>query len=254
MAKKASALRERYIWRFVGRIIVLIISALILFLKSDQFDVLDGFSFFKKFSVFHLLWIIWITDMVLQLIPARKIIPIGSQKHLRAHFVRVKEKINKDALKNYILNTTRSAYRVMILWCVLLGAIACLFYTGILAKPIMLMISILFYVFDLVCVLIWCPFRLMMGNKCCTTCRIFNWDHFMMFSPVVFIGGFYAVSLFAMSLVVFFVWEICVFLYPERFWEGSNSALKCSECTDKLCTQYCQKLRKKSAIIEDKSE
>ena len=25
---------------------------------------------------------------------------------------------------------------------------------------------------------------------------------------------------------------------------NSNAALKCSECTDKLCTQYCQKLRK----------
>ena len=33
-------------------------------------------------------------------------------------------------------------------------------------------------------------------------------------------------------------------MYPERFWDKSNAALKCSECTDKLCTQYCQKLRK----------
>ena len=37
----------------------------------------------------------------------------------------------------------------------------------------------------------------------------------------------------------------CVLIYPERFWEKSNAALKCAECTDKLCTQYCQKLRKK---------
>lgn len=35
----------------------------------------------------------------------------------------------------------------------------------------------------------------------------------------------------------------CVLLYPERFWDGSNEALKCSACTDKLCTQYCRKLR-----------
>jgi hypothetical protein len=32
-------------------------------------------------------------------------------------------------------------------------------------------------------------------------------------------------------------------LYPERFWEISNIALQCSNCTDKLCTQYCKKLR-----------
>lgn len=31
--------------------------------------------------------------------------------------------------------------------------------------------------------------------------------------------------------------------YPERFWDHSNAALQCSECTDKLCTQYCHKLR-----------
>ena len=32
-------------------------------------------------------------------------------------------------------------------------------------------------------------------------------------------------------------------MYPERFWDHSNAALKCSECTDKLCTQYCRRLR-----------
>ncbi len=245
------ALRKRYIVRFIGRIIVLILSVLIFFFRKEQFNIIYGFNFFKTLSVFHLLWIVWVVDMVLQLIPARRIIPIGSQKHLRAHFVRAKEKINKEALKSYITNMTRSAYKVMILWIALIAAIAFFYYSGVLSRELLLMISVLFYVFDLICVLIWCPFRLMMGNKCCTTCRIFNWDHFMMFSPIVFMGGFFALSLFSLSLVVLFFWEICVFLYPERFWEGSNSALKCSECTDKLCTQYCQKLRKKSAVIPE---
>ena len=36
---------------------------------------------------------------------------------------------------------------------------------------------------------------------------------------------------------------LCVMIYPERFWEHSNVALQCANCTDKLCTQYCQKLR-----------
>ena len=66
----------------------------------------------------------------------------------------------------------------------------------------------------------------------------------MMFSPIIFMGGFYAISLVIMALVVWLVWELCVILYPERFWDKSNLALKCTECTDKLCTQYCQKLRK----------
>lgn len=37
--------------------------------------------------------------------------------------------------------------------------------------------------------------------------------------------------------------------HPERFWEHSNEALRCSNCTDKLCTQYCQKLRKDNNLI-----
>ena len=32
-------------------------------------------------------------------------------------------------------------------------------------------------------------------------------------------------------------------IHPERFSEMTNVALRCSNCTDKLCTQYCQKLR-----------
>ena len=43
--------------------------------------------------------------------------------------------------------------------------------------------------------------------------------------------------------ILHILWELCVMLYPERFWEKTNVSLKCSECTDKLCTQYCQKLR-----------
>ena len=92
--------------------------------------------------------------------------------------------------------------------------------------------------------LIWCPFRLLMRNRCCTTCRIFNWDHLMMFAPMLFVRSFYAQSLFLMSLLVFLVWELCILLHPERFLEQSNAALACANCTDKLCTQYCQKLRK----------
>lgn len=67
----------------------------------------------------------------------------------------------------------------------------------------------------------------------------------MMFTPMLFVKGFFSLSLLAMSIVVWCAWELCVLIYPERFWEKSNIALKCSECTDKLCTQYCQKLRRK---------
>ena len=116
-------------------------------------------------------------------------------------------------------------------------------FTGVLGRNEIFLVAVLFYVCDLICVLIWCPFRLIMRNRCCTTCRIFNWDHLMMFSPFVLTPGLYTTSLLIIAFAVWVVWEVCVMLYPERFWERTNAALKCVNCTDKLCTQYCRKLR-----------
>ena len=62
--------------------------------------------------------------------------------------------------------------------------------------------------------------------------------------PQYYMGGFYALSLVIMALAAWLVWELCIMIYPERFCEMTNAALKCSECTDKLCTQYCQKLKR----------
>ena len=46
-----------------------------------------------------------------------------------------------------------------------------------------------------------------------------------------------------LAILAWLVWELCFMMYPERFWDHSNAALQCSACTDKLCTQYCRKLR-----------
>ena len=213
-------------------------------MHHDSFDVLEGSGFFKELSILHLLWVIWMADMFLQIVPVKNKVALGSQKLFANRFRPIADKINYQALRNYVITTTKSAYKVFILWGALIAVIGLLYYGNVLGRTELFMISVAFYVCDLICVLIWCPFRLIMKNKCCTTCRIFNWDHLMMFSPLIFAGGFYACSLVLVSFAAWLVWELCVLMYPERFWEMTNVALKCSECTDKLCTQYCQKLRR----------
>jgi hypothetical protein len=156
----------------------------------------------------------------------------------------IKEAIDHINLRKYIIETTKAAYKVFLIWAAAIVVLVVLRETEVINDAVLFLITAAFYVCDLICVLIWCPFRLMMKNRCCTTCRIFNWDHLMMFSPLIFAGGFYAISLVVLALAAWLVWEMCVMLFPERFWEFSNEALKCSQCTDKLCTQYCQKLRK----------
>ena len=240
-----SVMRKNYILRLVIRCIIFIACAAMYLARRDVFQILEGMNFFGSFSVLHLLWVIWVLDMIQQIIPVKKKLPLGSMKLFSSRFRPVREMVNYEALRSYVVTTTRAAYKVFVLWCALLAVIGGLYFTGVLNKPLVFLISVAFYICDLICVLIWCPFRLMMKTRCCTTCRIFNWDHLMMFSPLFFIGGFYGLSLAFLALADWLVWELCVMMYPERFWDRSNLALKCSECTDKLCTQYCQKLRKK---------
>ena len=239
-----STTRKIYFTRLVARCLVLILAVMLYIFKKDAFEITTGLNFFKSFSLLHILWIIWLFDMIQQLIPVKAHISIGSQKVFSSMFKPIKEKINYQNLKTHIKTTTLSAYKVMIIWILLTSLIVFLYNKAIIDNGIVVLISIFFYVCDLICVLIWCPFRFIMGNKCCTTCRIFNWDHLMMFSPFIAVKGFYTCSLFIIAVIIWIIWEVCVFIYPERFWENSNMALKCSECTDKLCTQYCRKLKK----------
>ena len=235
-----STTRKRYIRSLVARIIVFIVG-LYMYKDAQNFEILDGNNFFKGFHVLHILWAVWMLDMILQIIPLKNKLALGSQKLFANRFKPIIEKINYEALKNYVITTTKAAYKVFIIWTLVVIIIGALYYFNVINKITVFMITVFFYVCDLICVLIWCPFRLLMKNKCCTTCRIFNWDHLMMFAPLIFIGGFFSISLVIMSIIAWLVWELCVMLYPERFSEITNAALKCSECTDKLCTQYCQK-------------
>ena len=240
--EKISPIRKLYFTRLFGRIAIFII-CLVLCLEPSNYNILKGMNFFKEFHILHLLWFVWICDMVVQIIPIKNKVALGSQKIFANRFRPIREKINYKALKEYVITTTASAYKVLIIWAILIALIGVLFSFNIINEIWLFMISVFFYVCDLICVLIWCPFRLIMKNKCCTTCRIFNWDHLMMFSPLIFLDGFYTLSLLIMAIIAWVAWEICILLYPERFCEMTNAALKCSECTDKLCTQYCQKLR-----------
>ena len=239
-----SPTRKRYFFRLVCRCIVLILCGGLSVLHPEEFEILEGMNFFRRLSVLHLLWLVWVLDMLQQIIPVKNKVALGSQKLFASRFRPIRETINCEGLRNYIVTTTKAAYKVFVLWWALIALIGVLYYCGILGKTGLFLISVVFFVCDLICVLIWCPFRLMLKNRCCTTCRIFNWDHLMMFSPLIFMGGFYGISLVVLAVLAWLVWELCIMMYPERFWHQTNLALKCSECTDKLCTQYCQKLRK----------
>ena len=237
--KKLSMMRKNYIARLIGRCLVLILGIVLYCVKPAEFEIINDWNFFRRFSVLHLLWGVWMIDMLFQLMPMKGIVPLGSQKLFRTRFIPVKGEVDERKLREHIAKDTKKAYQIFIAWMTMIAVLGGLRHMKLISDSILFLISIFFYVCDLICVLIWCPFRLFMGNRCCTTCRIFNWDHGMMFTPLLFVDGFYAKSLVVMAFAVWVLWEYTVMVAPERFWDGSNLALRCASCTDKLCTQYC---------------
>lgn len=241
--KSMSTMRKRYTLRLIARCIIFIACVALLIFKPSEYDILQDLNFFKQPSVLHILWGIWMVDMIAQLLPIGKNIPLGSQKLFKIRFLPAHNQFSRSLLKDYIKQTSSSAGLILLLWIALIAAIGIAKFCFGWSAALVFQFSACFYVCDLICVLIWCPFRLMLKNRCCTTCRIFNWDHMMMFTPMIFVPGFYGWSLLVISLAAMLLWELNVLVHPERFWDHSNAALLCSNCKDKLCTQYCQKLR-----------
>ena len=185
-----SETRKRYFCKLVGRCMVFALCAIACIRSPEIFGVLEGWNFFREISWLHVLWLLWMADMLPQLIPYPNRVPLGSTKLFARRFRPGKITPDPDALRSFIRKENRGAALVFAVWCALLAVIGFCHQKGLVSRPVLFLICVFFYVCDLICVLIWCPFRLMMGNRCCTTCRIFNWDHLMMFSPLFFLGGF----------------------------------------------------------------
>ena len=116
-----SGIRKAYIARLVGRCLVLVVALWLYVACPDSFRILEGVAFFSEFSLFHLLWFVWIVDMIYQLVPVKDKLPLGSQKLFLHRFKPLREKINYHALREYVISTTKAAYKVFILWTALIG-------------------------------------------------------------------------------------------------------------------------------------
>lgn len=114
-------------------------------------------------------------------------------------------------------------------------------YMGWLNELTVVVWVLFYFLFDMICVVLWCPIQLLlMRNRCCTTCQIFNWDAFMAVTPLLFIGlnlqtAWFTWPLLTLGLVVLLRWELAFARYPERFDERTNASLSCANCKDKLC-------------------
>jgi hypothetical protein len=143
---------------------------------------------------------------------------------------------DKEGLLEFVKDQNVKAWYVMLVWLLFNCIFGVLTLMNIIGPSELIMLSVFFFLCDYICILFFCPFQtLIMKNKCCVNCRIYDWGHFMMFTPMLFIKDFFSWSLFVMSFIVLIRWEIVYAKYPERFWSGSNQVLKCQNCKDKIC-------------------
>jgi hypothetical protein len=147
----------------------------------------------------------------------------------------------KTGRTDIVIQDNNATFLVAFLWVGFNGIFGSLYTRGIVGDGVMVLLASFYSICDMICVLFFCPFQsFFLKNRCCTTCRIYNWDFAMMFTPFFFVREFYAVSLFVLSIILLAIWEISFFRHPERFSVNTNDYLRCSNCTEKLCSHKKQ--------------
>lgn len=254
MAKLPEQLEKKYRqnWRkFWFRILMLAGILITVFKFPEELKVLEGMEFFRHFSVLHVYWLLWVWYMLEKLLPFWKLRPRGSDKYRRECYQPVHwQEQNQEMQEIYKKQKHQADVRAgMVLLAWLLAAV-CLFLfkrLGWFDNRMYLILTGLFYVGDMVCLLLWCPFRdIFMKSRCCTQCRIYNWDTWMLVLPLVFIGGFYGWSLFVMAMLAAGSWEGNYYRHPERFYPQTNKALQCENCQGEVGCKIWRERRKDS--------
>ena len=211
--------------------------------------------------VLSIIWIVFAFEIVLRFFPSKHE-SMGCQKQFERNYKPVENP--RGAFKDKV--SGKKTFFVFISWIILNGIIAALYFAGVIDRGILILISLFYSVCDMICILFFCPFQtLMLKNRCCATCRIYNWDYSMMFTPLILIPNVFAISLFAMSFLLLLKWEITYKKHPERFYSSTNECLSCANCREKLCahkvqlkyfwrTEYERIKKLKGKIIKPKKE
>lgn len=191
-------------------------------------------------NVVNIFWLILTLTMLRRLVPSKHSESFGYQKQFATCFqptdAFVKGELDAEAIADSMQNCNHGIVSVAIVWCLGNGLIFWLYVSGYFDECILLLLSTAYAVCDIICILFYCPFqRIWMHNRCCTTCRIYNWDFMMMCTPLIVIRSFYTWSLCVLAAVLLIRWELTAIRHPEQFLPVTNQNLHCQYCTSQLC-------------------
>ena len=231
--RKLSVVSAQHYFRLTYRLILFGI-LLVVYIRDKLnhggtlMDLMDSYP-----VIIVLIWIIFTVEMVQRFIPSPTESP-GCQKQFARNYI-------KSGSTDIAIQENNASVLVALVWVLFNGIFGALYMAGILDDGIMILLCCAYSVCDVICILFFCPFQTwFLKNKCCCTCRIYNWDYAMMFTPLFFVKSPYTWSLLALSVLLLMRWEITFFRHPERFSDKTNAYLHCSNCSEKLCSHKKQ--------------
>lgn len=216
--------------------IAVFVTAICLYLgDSNNLAFSQAFKFEAGIKPLHIIWCILIAETLQKFIP-QKLMSMGCRKVFSSCYQPVSAKLPGAALQNWVRRENRLAGKVAWLWLGIHGIVGWLYFGGVIEEGHLLLLSLFYFVCDLTSILFYCPFQsLIMKNRCCVTCRIFNWDALMAYIPLIFVPSLFSWSLIGMAVILLVRWELTYRKHPQRFFEGSNQNLQCKNCEEKLC-------------------
>lgn len=193
--------------------------------------------------ILYVTWAVFAVEMVFRFFPSKYESP-GCQKQFARNY-------RKSGRTEIVIHDNNATMLCALIWIVFNGFFGMLHMAGILDDGAMILLCSAYSVCDVICILFFCPFQTwFLKNKCCVTCRIYNWDYAMMFTPLFFVRRTYFRSLLVMSIILLVRWELTFYLHPERFSENTNDFLRCENCTEKLCAHKKQLIRFRKQVEE----
>lgn len=245
--KKITEMMKMYIWKLGIRVLIFALMLTFYVMNKELLCEFVTQNIWIGLTPIHLLWFVFMVMMLRHLFFPRK----ATMALRKAKEVEYEEKTGYDrlALLEYVQDQNIKAWKVMLIWLSFNAIFGVLYLLHLIDNADLLMLTVFFFLCDYICILFYCPFQTeVMKNKCCVNCRIYDWGHFMMFTPMLFIKSFFSWSLFFTALVVLIRWELIYAKYPERFWSGSNQKLNCAHCNDKICKFKYKKIHGENAV------
>ena len=230
---RLTAVSAFHYFRLVYRSVLLILLLIryVIYRIYDGSAVLDFLE--KRPVIITIIFVIFTAEMIGRFFPSRIESP-GCQKQFARNYI-------KSGETQITIQDNNGTVLVLLVWIGFNGIFGALYMAGIFDDGIMLLISCAYSVCDMICILFFCPFQTwFLKNKCCSACRIYNWDYAMMFTPLFFVMKPYTWGLLALSVALLIRWEITFYKHPERFSEKTNEYLRCQNCTEKLCSHKKQ--------------